>query len=380
MKRLIEEYEEWINSTWKKIEKKLTLTAELSNNKIPYSTVNGIHDNCITSEAPHNIAWWTNGFWPGIMWLMYYATGNDAFKKTAEYAERALDNALTNASRIDHDLGFMWHLSAGADYRITGNEQAKNRNLLAALLLAGRFNHDGGFIRAWNNTGYEGYAIIDCMMNIPLLYWASDETGDPRFRQIAMKHADKTMNNHVRPDGSVYHILQFDPETGDFIKAPTTQGYDAATSSWSRGQGWALYGFILSYIHTGKQEYLDASKKVAHYFISAIADDGYVPKCDFRAPDEPFYIDTTAGAVAACGLIEIAKAVPQYEKKLYLKAAINILTALDKNHCDWTEEEHSILQNGTEAYGRGIHMPIIYGDFYFIEAVYKLKGFDFLIW
>ena len=380
MEKIISENKGWIDATWEKIEAKLSVISVLSGKKIPYTTVDGVHDDCITSPTHHNIDWWTNGFWPGMMWLMYDATKEEKYKEAAEYAENALDVAITKAGRVDHDLGFMWHLSAGADYRLTGNEQSKNRNLLASLLLAARFNHDGGYIRAWNNRGQEGYAIIDCMMNIPLLYWASDETGDPRFRQIAMHHADKTMANHIRGDGSVYHIIQYDPDNGEFIKAPTTQGFNADSSSWSRGQGWALYGFVLSYLHTGKKEYLDTAKKVAHYFIAAIADDGYVPKCDFRAPDEPDYVDTTAGALAACGLIEIAKAVPEYEKKLYLKAALSILKALEKNHCNWTLKEQSILQNGTEAYKRGIHMPIIYGDFYFVEAIYKLKGYEFLIW
>lgn len=380
MKKIIDENRTWIDETWKKIEEKLSVTSVLSKNKIPYTTIDGIHDDCITSEGGHNIDWWTNGFWPGMMWLMHNATGEDKYRESAEYAEYALDEAITKASRVDHDLGFMWHLSAGADYRLTGNEKAKNRNLLASLLLAARFNHDGGFIRAWNNVGMEGYAIIDCMMNIPLLYWASEETGDPRFRQIAIQHADKTMENHIRDDGSVYHIVQYDPNTGEFIKTPTTQGFDAENSSWSRGQGWALYGFVISYIHTGKLEYLNTAKKVAHYFISAVANEGYIPKCDFRAPDEPVYIDTTAGALAACGLIEIAKVVQQYEKKLYLKAAINILKALEKEHCNWGLNEQSILQNGSEAYGRGVHIPLIYGDFFFVEAIYKLKGYEFFIW
>jgi len=380
MEKIISENQGWIDEVWEKIESKLSVISVLSGKKIPYTTVDGVHDDCITSTTHHNIDWWTNGFWPGMMWLMYDATKEEKYREAAEYAENALDAAITKAGRVDHDLGFMWHLSAGADYRLTGNEQSKNRNLLASLLLAARFNHDGGYIRAWNNRGQEGYAIVDCMMNIPLLYWASDETGDPRFRQIAMHHADKTMENHVRGDGSVYHIIQYDPDNGEFIKAPTTQGFNAESSSWSRGQGWALYGFVLSYLHTGKKEYLDTAKKVAHYFIAAIADEGYVSKCDFRSPDEPDYIDTTAGAVAACGLIEIAKAVPQYEKKLYLKAALNILKALEKDHCNWTLEEQSILQNGTEAYGRGVHIPVIYGDFFFIEAIYKLKGYEFLIW
>lgn len=370
----------WVDEVWKKIEAKLSVTAEISKNKIPYTTYNGVHDDCITSEDKHNIDWWTNGFWPGIMWLMYESTGDEKYKQSAEYSEKALDKALTKAMRVDHDAGFMWHLSAGANYRLTGNEESKNRNLLAAYMLASRFNTDGGFIRAWNGKGQEGVVIIDCMMNIPLLYWASQELDDPRFKQIAIHHADKTMNNHIRPDGSVCHMVKFDENNGEFIGYPGTQGFDAECSSWSRGQGWALYGFILSYIHTGKKEYLDTAKRVAHYFISVVSTTNYIPKCDFRSPDEPHIIDTTAGALAACGLIEIAKAVSEYEKDIYLKAAINILKALERDHCNWELSEQSILQNGTEAYKWGHHIPIIYGDFFFIEAIYKLKGFDFLIW
>jgi len=201
-----------------------------------------------------------------------------------------------------------------------------------------------------------------------------------RFKKIAMHHADKTMENHIRPDGSVYHTVRYNNDTGEVENYPVTQGYDADSSSWSRGQAWALYGFILSYIHTGKDEYLSASKRVAHYFISAVAATGYVPRCDFRCPEEPVIIDTTAGACAACGLIEIAKNVPLFEQNLYLDAALKILKALEKEHCNWTLEEQSILQNGTESYRKGHHIPIIYGDFFFVEAIFKLKQFDFLIW
>ena len=222
--------------------------------------------------------------------------------------------------------------------------------------------------------------IIDCLLNIPLLYWASDVTKDERFRKIAIHHADKTMNNHIRGDGSVYHVIRYDTNNGDVIGYPITQGYDAENSSWSRGQSWALYGFVLSYIHTGDKKYLDTAKKVAHYFIAAICNDGYVPVCDFRSPDEPVYYDTTAGACAACGLIEIANAVPEFEKKMYLNAAINILKALDKNHCDWTLKQQAVLLNGSERYGRGVNMPIIYGDYFFAEAIYKLKGNKLIFW
>ena len=226
-----------------------------------------------------------------------------------------------------------------------------------------------------------GRVIIDCMMNIPLLYWASDETGDPRYQYVAMSHADTTMKTHLRADGSVHHMVDLDIVTGEPVEAFGGQGYELG-SSWSRGQSWALYGYVLSYIHTQKQVYLDAAKRVAHYFIANIAEYA-VPLCDFRAPKEPVIYDTTAGACAACGLIEIAKNVPEHEQPLYMKAALRILKALEKDFCDWSDKEDSILQKGTEAYhspDSSKHIPIIYGDYFFTEAIYKLKGFDMLFW
>ena len=217
------------------------------------------------------------------------------------------------------------------------------------------------------------------MMNLPLLYWASDELGDPRFTYIAEAHADTTIDTHIRPDGSVRHIVVHDHENGGMIDELYGQGY-AMGSSWSRGQSWALYGFVLSYIHTGKEEYLNAAKRVAHYFISCVCDD-YLPKCDFRSPKEPVIYDSTAGAIAACGLIEIAKAVPEFERSIYMDAAVNMLKALEEKFCNWDENYDSILQMGTSAYsGQNHHLNLIYGDFYFVEAVLKLRGSNFLIW
>ena len=379
MQKMLEEHKNWIDTTWSNIEQKLGVTCIESRNKIPYSTVNGIHDDC-SGAGSRKIDWWTNGFWPGMMWLLYAATKEEKYKITAEHAEELLDTALNNYSCLHHDVGFMWLISSCANYKLTGNQKSKDRTLMAAATLASRYNTDGQFIRAWNGIGNEGWAIIDCMMNIPLLYWASETIGDPRFLQIAMHFADKTLKHHIRPDGSVYHILEYDTVTGEVIGTPDGQGYDAACSSWSRGQSWAIYGFVISYLHTKEQRYLDAAKQVAHYFISAVCHTGYIPKCDFRSPEQPDYIDTVAGAIAACGLIEIAKVVPKYEKALYFHAAISILKALEKDHCNWTSEEQSILQNGTERYGDGIHKPIIYGDYYFVEAMYKLKGYPVMFW
>lgn len=378
MQNVLAENRFWIDETWSKIEVKLRKNSQLLKDKLPLVTENGIYDD---HSSPEESKAWTNGFWPGIMWLMYASTKEECFREAAENGEKALDMALKNYNCLHHDVGFMWHISAGANYRLTGNEDSKNRNLHAAASLASRYNTEAKVIRAWNDKGAEGWVIIDCMMNIPLLYWAAEITDNIAFKQIAMHHADTTMLNHIRPDGSVYHILDYDINTGE-CKGPAwhTQGYNNEASSWSRGQAWALYGFILSYIHTGEQRYLDTAKKVAHYFISAVAADGYVPKADFRAPEEPVYYDTSAGAVAACGLIEIAKVVPEFEKKMYMQAAINIMKALTKHHCEWSEEEQSILQNSSACYAKGTHRSWIYGEYYYVEAMYKLKGFEPLFW
>lgn len=366
--------EDWINNVWAKVENKLERTSKTSGDTFfPYSTKNGKF-----IEKP-DISWWTNGFWPGIMWLMYVGTNNEYYKKVAEGLELELDKALYGFDGLHHDVGFMWLLSSVANYRLTGNAESKKRGMLAATILAARYNPVGQFIRAWNGDKV-GWAIIDCMMNIPLLYWATKESGDPRFKQIAMCHADTVMRTFIRPDGSVNHINSFDPETGEFIESFGGQGY-GVNSSWTRGQAWAIYGFVLSYIHTKKQKYLDTAKRVAHYFISALAScDDFVPNCDFRSPKEPIYKDTTAGVIAACGFIEISRNVPELEKDMYLNSALKILKATEEHYCEWSENEDSIVQMGTEAYNNGQNMSIIYGDYYFIEAILKLMNKDILFW
>ena len=368
---------EFIDRTWEKIDKKLSMVALRSREKLPYTAKDGVH----TDQTKENISWWTNGFWGGLMWLMYIGTKNEEYKISAERNEEILDGAFKTLWELHHDVGFMWHLTAGVNYRLTGNEQSKIRTMYAASLLMARYNATGKFLRAWNIDPC--VSIIDSMMNIPLLYWASREIGDPRFKTVAMEHADTTMKNHIRDDGSVKHIVVYNPETGESIESLAGQGYDV-NSSWSRGQAWALHGFVLSYIHTGKKEYLDAAKKVAHYFIASVCDD-YMPKADFRSPEEPVLFDSTASACAACGLLEIAKNVPEYEGRMYYSAALNLLKTLDKKCCNYDTNTDYIVGMGTEkwtnspdAIGETAHIPIIYGDYYFVEAIYKLKGFKLL--
>lgn len=369
---------EFADSVWEKLTVKLSIVAKRSYNKLPYTSNDGVHDDYTLKD----INWWTNGFWPGLMWIMYNGTKNDVYKETAINGEKLLDEALKNHDELHHDVGFMWFISSGASFAITGNKDSYTRTIYAADVLAARYNVDGGYIRAWNDgngdADNKGWAIIDCMMNIPLLYWASEQTGDKRYKSIAMKHADKTMKYHVRPDGSVKHIVSYNFENGEYIENLKGQGYDV-DSSWSRGQAWALYGFALSYLYTGKKEYLDTAKRVAHYFIANVCDD-YKPLADFRAPEEPVMYDTTAGAIAASGLLQIADLVPEFEGKMYYNASIKLLKTMDKEFCDYNDKTDSVLQYGTERWlkegekGKGVHIPIIYGDYYYAEAINRLRG------
>ena len=368
----------WLESMKQKLDDKLRYAVKRADEVdfIPYTTVGG-------DFKPTDINWWTNGFWPAMMWQMYRMTGDGLYRDEAVRAEKMLDRALANFKKLDHDLGFLWLIQSGVHYQLDKNQDSYDRTLFAANMLAGRFNLNG-FIRAWNNWGdttdRTGWAIVDCMMNLPLLYWASDMTHDPRYRMIAMAHADTTLRHFLRPDGSCNHIVIFDPDTGAFLDNPGGQGFESG-SSWSRGQSWALYGFTLSYLHTGKPEYLDAAKRVANYFISQCCDD-WLPRCDFRQPAEPVVRDNAAGNIAACGLLELARALPEGEAQSYYTAAVNILTAQERDAADWTEDVPLIFQKCTSAYHdpNGRHITMDYGDYFFVEAVGKLLGEKLLFW
>ena len=364
----------WLDEMAAKLHTKMTYAVGKARevDYIPYSTENG-------QWKPVHIHWWTNGFWPATMWQMYLATKDELYRDEAIRAEKMLDVNLLDFEVLSHDVGFMWLIQSGVRYALEGNKDSYARTMKAAQHLACRYNPNG-FIRAWNGEGRQGWAIVDCMMNLPLLYWASEVTGDPRFRLIAMKHADTAMQVFVRPDGSCNHIIIFDAETGEVLDNPAGQGY-ASGSSWSRGQAWALYGFTLSYLHTGKQEYLDTAKRVANYFISQITDD-YIPRCDFRQPAEPVLKDDTAGTVAAAGLLVLAQQLPELEAVTYYDVAVKMLRAMEKEDINWELNDPALLTRCTAAYHDipGRHMTMNYADYYFVEAINMLRGQKMLFW
>ncbi len=325
-------------------------------------------------------SWWTNGFWPALMWQLYTATKEERFLTEARRVQELLKIELVRHDMLHHDVGFMFLLSLGTDWRLTGDREALRQTLIAADVLAGRYN-PAGFIRAWNGKGREGWAIVDCLMNLPLLYFAWEQTGDPRYLNIAKCHADTAIRYFLREDGSCNHIVIFDPYTGQMLDSPGGQGYEKG-SSWSRGQAWALYGFTLSHLHTGEQRYLDAAQRAARYFIANIREDG-LTDCDFRQPKGEERIDNIAAACSACGLLELNKLVGGEAGQAYLAAALRMLNAMASLSADWTQNSFGILQKCTASYhddGAGRHVNIVYGDYFFTEAIAKLAGTDPMFW
>ncbi|SDO03731.1 glycoside hydrolase family 88 protein [Alkalicoccus daliensis] len=363
----------WVDQAWEDITKKLEQTSRKIGANFPHASENGSYKQ----EPPY---WWTAGFWPGQLWLLYNDTKDESVKEIAVECENRIHKEIENIEKLDHDIGFMWSLTSVARYKLLGESDARTRGILAANLLLGRFNAQGEYIRAWNpwfeGDENRGYAIIDCTMNLSLLFWASEETEDPRFKHAAVKHADTVLKHFLEEDGSVHHIVNFDPETGERVEYIGGQGY-AAHSAWSRGTAWAVYGLALCFDYTGDTAYLEAAKKVAHFFIVNLNDD-HIPAWDFRIPaDVEAYTDSSAGAIAAAGLLLLSEKVSEHEKEIYHRNGLNILKSLYENYSSFhDEEEEGIILHGTSHYPeqKFLNNPLIYGDYFFVESIAKLKG------
>lgn len=379
----------FLEDTTAKFERKFHELMLRHRGEIPAVAKDGRYDNRADADiawSPDNgIAWWTNGFWGGIMNQLYALTGKKEYLDEARASRRIIDGCFLSEFYygLHHDVGFMWLPTAVADYMLTKDDEARRRGLMAAQLLAGRYNSAGRFIRAWNDPtekdspSTKGWAIIDCMLNISLLYWASEELGDPRYRTIAENHAETTMRNFVRPDGSVRHIVEFDPETGRYVCDYGGQGMEKG-SSWSRGQSWGIYGFVNSYRHTGRQDFLATAEKIADYVISAIPEDGHIP-ADFRQPRELVFEDSTAAAVIACALTELDRIVPG---KGYGKTAFVLASTLAKTRADFSADTDGILQRCTGSFNGKADREVnfVYADYYFLESLLKMQKKDVMFW
>lgn len=358
----------------------------INNDKIGVNFPHASHNGKYKLE---NEQWWTAGFWPGLLWRVYLHTKDEGLRVTAEKCEEKMEHLLTDSEKIDHDIGFMWTLTSLANYKITGNNESRRRALLAANLLSARFNTEGNYIRAWNTwSGREdnsGVAIIDCLMNLPLLYWASEETKDPRFKHIAKRHVDMVLEHFIREDGSVQHMVVFDSETGEVVDKLGGQGF-APNSAWARGCAWAVYGLTLSYKYTKDTKILNAAKKVAHYFIANIKGKD-CPVWDFRVPEDGEikyrYLDSSAGAIVACGLLLLSKCIDEVESEVYKSSGEEILRKLyEKCSSKDKSDEEGLLMHGTGHFPEqtNLDVPLIYGDYYFVEGISILNNQDLLFW
>ncbi|HEY2582083.1 MAG TPA: glycoside hydrolase family 88 protein [Mucilaginibacter sp.] len=324
---------------------------------------------------------WCSGFWSGILWKLYEATGDDKWKIAADKYTREL-TPLSNHSGFDHDLSFIMFNSFGNGYRLTKNPDYKPVILRSADSLATLFNPRIGTILSWpgmvKRKGWPHNTIIDNMMNLELLFWASKNGGSQKLYDIAVKHAETTMQNHFRPDYSAYHVVVYDTVTGKKIKGVTAQGY-ADNSMWARGQAWAIYGFTMCYRETKKPEFLDFAQHVADTYLKRLPEDK-VPFYDFDDPSVPNVPkDASAAAISASALLELSQYAPDKVKAAnYRKQAIEILTSLSSANYQSRDVNSAFLLHSTgNKPGNGeINVSIIYADYYYLEALMRLEKLE----
>lgn len=322
---------------------------------------------------------WTEGFFPGICWDLYTYTNDESFKEAAEYFQAKFESQKTLTT--NHDLGFVFNDSYGKAYRITKNEAYKEVLLDASNSLMQRFNTTVGCIKSWDTDkgwqakrGWQYPVIIDNMMNLEMLFEASLITGDKRYYNAAVKHANTTIRNHFREDGSTYHVVDYNPETGEVANKHTAQGY-AHQSAWSRGQGWAVYGYTICYRYTKDPKYLEIAEKNAAFILNhKNLPQDMVPYWDFNAPLIPNeFRDASAAAIIASALIEL----DTYSNYNYLSPAKKMLASLstDKYMTGGKDENIFILGHsvGSVPHGGEVDAPIVYADYYYVQALLRLR-------
>jgi rhamnogalacturonyl hydrolase YesR len=357
--------------------------------KYPRSSKNG-HLTYVTIEE------WTGGFWPGALWYMYAYTQDPKWKEAATKWTESLENNQFNTKH--HDIGFMMYNSYGNAYRLTKNEKYKAILVQSAKSLCKRYNDKVGAIKSWNDKpSLDGKdtmrypVIIDNMMNLELLFFASKITGDTTYKHIAIKHAEKTMQNHLRPDFSSYHVINYDTITGKALHKETNQGF-SHNSTWTRGQAWGVYGFTMTYRETGDKRFLNTAMKMADFFINHknLASDK-IPNWDFNVNELGYnppitaqasnltYIpkDASAAAILASALLELSDYAGS-KGATYTSIANQILKSLSSS--DYLAKTGTnngfILMHCTGNANRlsEVDKPIMYGDYYFLEALLRAQS------
>lgn len=344
-----------------------------------YPTFYGDGEYDVAPNGHPSNKYWQEGFWPGQLWLAYEATGDEAFRELADkYVDDFYDRADKNYRlEFHHDLGFLYTPSCVSAYKLTGNETAKKAAQIAAYALSRRFRHVGQFIQSsGTDKEKERYRfIVDTMMNLPLLFWMTEVTGDDSYQKKAIAHMNTTLRNAMREDGTTFHHFLMDNETGEPVRGLTWQGA-GDNSCWSRGQAWVVYGLALVYGYTKDESILEPFCKVTDYFLNHLPSD-YVPYWDFiftEGSDEPR--DSSAGAIAACGILEMAKHLPldRCNMQHYVDVAAKMIQSMAENYSNKVANKtEGLMLHGTGAkpQGLGIDVPLNFGDYYYLESLIR---------
>ena len=322
---------------------------------------------------------WTASFFTGMLWLAYEVTGDNKYKKAADIHVESFKHRLENRIELDHhDVGFLYTLSCVASYKLTGNEEAKQIAIKAADLLITRYYDQAQIIQAWgdlNDPTQRGRMIIDCNLNLPLLYWASQVTGDPKYHEIAYKHVKQAAKYLIREDASTYHTYYMDPTTGEPLYGNTKQGY-SDDSCWARGQAWGIYGFPLSYVYTKDWNLMELSKKLTNYYLNRLPEDDICYWDLIFTDKDNEERDSSAAAIAICGILEMLKHLPITDKYrvYYENAALNMIQSLVEDYTtEVCSEANGLLLHGVYYKGgnSGVDESCIWGDYYYFEALVR---------
>ncbi|MEA2063144.1 MAG: glycoside hydrolase family 88 protein [Gemmatimonadota bacterium] len=363
--------EEYRTSVLDYIGRNLHSTIETVGDSFPVATEKGVWKK--------DAGGWTGGYFAGMLWMMFEATGDSAWLDPARKYTRLMERYQTDVDNID--VGILFYPSFVFGYRATGKDYFRRVGLAGARTMMRRYLPAGGYFQNWGrlgDPGQMGFVIIDCLINLDHIYWAFGETGDSSFYRAATSHALRTMGAHVRQDASSYQVVEFDPATGEMLRGLHKQGF-STESTWSRGQSWGIYGFTRAYGHTGEPAFLKTACRMADWFLDHLPAD-LVPYWDFQAPGIPDDArDSSAGSMAASGLIELAGYVDSPAlRERYMKATRDILSSLTRNYLtrDLAGRNDGVLTGSTYFYAKGnsVDQANIWGDYYYLETILRLLG------
>lgn len=365
-----------LNEALKKIDK---LWDDMEGNSASSASTNNVY---VGTEI-YSHGGWNHGFTPGLLWLAYEATGDEKYKERAMSYIDVLHRKIRDKSEVNHhDMGFIYVPSCVAAYKITGDEKAKEAAIMAADHLLGRYIEEGGYLQAWGNVGDQRRLIIDCMNNIPLLYWAAKETGDNNYYEKAYNHAIATINNIIRPNASTYHTFFFNDD-GTPDRGVTAQGA-GDNSCWARGQAWIVSGLPLTYKYTNMEGIPELYEKVTNYFLNRLPED-FVPYWDLDFDDnsgEPR--DSSSAPIVVCGILEMLPYIKDEElKKIYMGAVDKIMYSLYENYSTKdTPESNGLLLHAvySKPAGIGVDECNIWGCYYYMEALVRMLKPDWNIY